>query len=369
MLSRGLVNVNGWIHIRTTIAGKRIQKTLRLKYRRDNFATANHLLAKLEKEIQEDRIGKRKARTTLEGIARYLEEYRKEPSLSGGPRKERTIEREKGGLMNIAEFTVRGGRFDGMKIGDINLEDIRKPMLAQFINAMRESGRLNGGINRDIAAFKRLLDRTAEDWFDDNGETWIDLAPKLPSAGTTGKKTPFIFSQEDERRYLAELPSQVRVMWLFAIHTGARRGEVESLRWDWLKDDVFIVPASNAKMGRNRYIVLNKSAIEIVRQQRGFHPVHVFANDMFPWPCRGAWERAGLPSDKRIAKGTHNCRHTFATRLGTARVPKWVIQAAMGHQGEDVTDIYLQATLENIRMAVEEPYSGEKLVRSVSAER
>jgi len=361
-LDSGLVNVNGWIHIRKTIGGRRIQETTKIPYKRAFFQQANQLLERIEKEIHEKRGGKRKARKTLEGMERYIEEYRKEQSHSGEARKERTVRREKGALDNIARFVVKSDKsdkswkFDNMRIGDIDLADIRKPMLVQFINTMREAGRLNGGINRDLAAFKRVLNKAADDWFDDNGETWINLVPKLPSAGTKGGRIPFIFSHEDERKYLAELPSHIRVMWLFAIHTGARRGEVESLRWEWFKDDMFIVPARHAKMGRDRYIVLDKSSQEIVRQQRLVDPLRVFSKDMFPWTCRGAWGRSGLPSDGHISKGTHNCRKTYATRLGDARVPKWVIRAALGHRGEDVTDIYLKPTLDAIKEAVEAPY-------------
>ncbi|WP_085213195.1 tyrosine-type recombinase/integrase [Methylomagnum ishizawai] len=80
---------------------------------------------------------------------------------------------------------------------------------------------------------------------------------------------------------IAELPSHLTSMALFAVHTGCRDSEICGLCWkeEIQLDDgsVFLLEGERTKNGRNRIIVLNSVAQAVVDAQRGRHDEYVFS--------------------------------------------------------------------------------------------
>ena len=68
---------------------------------------------------------------------------------------------------------------------------------------------------------------------------------------------------------------------------------------------------------------------------------------------KGAWRRAGLPTEKGIVKGVHNLRHTFGRRLRAAGVPLETRKALLGHSNGDITTHYSAAELGELLNAAE----------------
>lgn len=73
------------------------------------------------------------------------------------------------------------------------------------------------------------------------------------------------------------LPAYLRRMALIAVNTGCRDREVCSLRWEWevkipeLNTSIFIIPGKIVKNSEDRLVVLNKAALSVVNEARGYN--------------------------------------------------------------------------------------------------
>jgi len=341
MLSKGLVNKDGWIHIRKTVKGRRIQQSTGIPYERGFFPIANQVLRDLETDIYTGAGKAGQPRRCSEGGTRYLEGC-----------KEKSLKRAASGLDNVLTFRLEDGRL----IKDIYLHDIRYWMIEQFIKST--SNRWAKGVATDLRPFKQMLTHAATIWHDDNGETWIDKAPTLPTPEGPAKKK-VVLSEEQERAFISGLPRSLQPMALFGIHAGCRVSEIQGVKWSQYreKDGIayFSLPASMTKMKRERPVVLNKSARGIVENQRGGE--YVFdCRHLHTRAWNKAWEGAGLPMGEDYRKGTHTLRYTFASRLLDAGVPESTLQNAIGHKTRNILSLYAFPTLQAILEAVEAPY-------------
>jgi integrase len=191
---------------------------------------------------------------------------------------------------------------------------------------------------------------------------------ELPPLENQRRPQPITWSEQD--RLMAELPTHLQDMLLFAVHTGAREDVVCNLRWDWIIElphidlTCAVIPRKYVK-GRkeDRVLVFNSEAKNVVARQEGKHAERVFTwrkpqvggkhndepvNSMNNTSWVKARERAGLPTLR-----VHDLRHTFATRLGAAGVDKANIKRLMWHSPSDVTGRYMDGLAVELREAVE----------------
>lgn len=148
-----------------------------------------------------------------------------------------------------------------------------------------------------------------------------------------------------------EQPSIVAAIRLL-IYTGARRGEVEGLRWEWVQPPRLMLPDS--KTGA-KAIYLNTQAmgvLESIPGQRG-------TGLIFPAPCSnqpinlGTWwvrlrRRAALP-DVRL----HDLRHSFASTAIMDGVSLSLIGRLLGHALPETTARYAHLADEAVMDAAE----------------
>ena len=158
---------------------------------------------------------------------------------------------------------------------------------------------------------------------------------------------------------LAEEEPDVRDFFLLALLTGARRSNVQSMRWADVDLGLCLwtIPATDAKAGEIMVIPLVTPAVEILRAraERDNGNCYVF-------PGRGgrghlvepkrAWERvrtaAGIP-DVRI----HDLRRTMGSWLATAGTSLQVIGKALGHRDLKSTATYARLGTDPVREATE----------------
>ena len=135
-----------------------------------------------------------------------------------------------------------------------------------------------------------------------------------------------------------EAPEQVAVIRLL-LYTGARRSEIEKLRWDWVKPPRLVLPDS--KTGP-KLIWLNSQALAVLEgiEQRSDCPF-VFPDRTGTRPINvGMWwskfrRRCALP-DVRI----HDLRHSFASTAIMDDVPLATIGKLLGHVLPETTAKY-----------------------------
>lgn len=248
-------------------------------------------------------------------------------------------------------------------IGDLPIEHVHAGTLEKFIDARKKAGLSAGTINRDLAVVKVILSQAARLWRDESGRTWLDTTPMIPSV-VGPARAAYPLSWIEQAQLFAFLPSHLRSMAVFGVNTGCREQEICQLRWKWeiqlpqLATSVFVLPAEFVKgrLGRtkDRLVVLNSRAREVIESQRMSHPEFVFTYKGHPltgmnnngW--RRAREQAGLTQVR-----VHDLRHTFGRRLRAAGVSDEDRADLLGHANGRVTTHYSMAEVGKLLEAVE----------------
>lgn len=179
------------------------------------------------------------------------------------------------------------------------------------------------------------------------------------------------FVEQNRERYLGadELPRLLDALdaepnamladfFRLAIFTGARRGNLQTARWDEidLATGVWTIPASKAKAKRTIPVPLGPEAMEVLQRRRE-------ATKASPWvfPSHGASGHLTEPKAawKRICKAAglqsvrlHDLRHTVASWMVARGVSLYVVGKALGHANTRTTERYAHLELGAIRAAL-----------------
>lgn len=148
-----------------------------------------------------------------------------------------------------------------------------------------------------------------------------------------------------------------------ALFTGARRGNVCSMRWDEadFQRKLWTIPGEKAKNGEPIDLPLVPAVMQIIRQRKADpkrHREYVFqsritigATPYFSDP---------IPAVKRVCKAAkirsfrpHDIRRTLASWMTAQGVPYPVVMKALGHKAPGVTAIYTRVDLASVREAFE----------------
>ncbi len=269
-------------------------------------------------------------------------------------------------------------------IGNPNIDEVNNAKLSPFVKHEKERGIKDKSINNALGAVRALLNAAANDWYDDNGLTWLAQAPKIKMLKVKDSSKPYPLSWEEQAKLFKELPDHLAEMSLFKVNCGNRESNVCRLKWEWevkvpeLDTSVFIIPKHLVKNDEERLTILNRIARSIISKRRQHRPAkhldkckihnggecncaysYVFTykglavNNMRTNAWVKAWERAGLTQSDMYVKGVHNLRHTFARRLRAAGVNFETRQALLGHTNGNVTTDYSAAEIEELINAVE----------------
>ena len=326
----GLTKRNDIWHINKVIKGKRLYESTGSS----DLEEAERYLAQRITEFRGQLIyGERKVYTFIEAATKYLKEVEK-----------KSLDRDAVTFKAVMPY-----------IGNMPLERIHMGTLEKFIAERKAAGIKNGTINRDLAIISRVLTLAARLWRDELGNSWLQEMPLIQLL-KANKRKPYPINDLEQQRLIAELPSHLRDMVIFALNTGCREAEITRLRWDEenRKLDIFTLLGERCKNGEDRIIPLNSIAKAIIDAQRGNHDEYVFTYKGNPvlrmnghaW-CK-ARERAGLKQCR-----IHDLRHTFGRRLRAAEVSFENRQDLLGHKSNRITDHYCRAEIAGLHEAVE----------------
>ncbi len=172
-------------------------------------------------------------------------------------------------------------------------------------------------------------------------------ASKIELLPETDRNESYPLSQNEQVRLFNELPPHLRRMALFAVNTGCRDQEVCNLKWEWEvkipEGSVFILPAWRVKNRKDRLVVLNEVAHQVIEEVRGAHRDYVLTYRYKPVTrmLNSAWikarKRAGFPHVR-----VHDLKHTFGRRLREAEVSFEDRQDLLGHKSSRITTHYSQ---------------------------
>lgn len=327
----GLVKRGNIWHINKKVNGRRISESTGASSLEE---AERYLVHRLEQIRQASVYGVRPKRTFREAATKYLLENQHKSSI-----KEASYL-----LKHLDKF-----------IGDLYLESIHIGSLRNYIVSRETDGVKKKTINQGLEIVRRILNCAAGEWVDENGITWLAVAPKIKLIPEIDKRKPFPVNWEEQKRLFAELPLHLRRMALFAVNTGCRDKEICRLQWNWeikvpeLQTSVFIIPGERVKNRQDRLVVLNKLAMQVIQEVRGLHPTYVFPyqGSCITRMSNSAWKKARVRVGLTHVR-VHDLKHTFGRRLRSAGVSFEDRQDLLGHKNGRITTHYSQVELINL---------------------
>jgi integrase len=154
---------------------------------------------------------------------------------------------------------------------------------------------------------------------------------------------------DEEGRLLAAADLYTEDLIVAALETGCRGGELRSLQWHDVQDDVLVLTAEKTKTKRKCLIPISPTLRNVLdRRRKGPEAVelpaivHVFGNAV-----GGAHPAAGMIDDLHF----HDLRHEFGSQLLEAGGELHEVQATLGHRNIKMTSTYLNATTQGVKQA------------------
>ena len=252
-------------------------------------------------------------------------------------------------LWNTKAIMKRNFEFlNSKRMDQITIWDIDKWQKGQLDRGIQRTT-----IGRAVTALKAVLNKAVE----------LDVIEKNPIAGRKGKKADkkgvirWLSADEEQRLYdaLSKRTGHLPVIITLLLNTGARPGEIFTLRWENVDLDnrSITLEAAFTKTGQTRYIPLNDTAF----------------NALSNWESNGDWVFPGMyPKThiKSIQKGwryikqeanitnmrLYDLRHSFASKLVRNGVSIYEVAELLGHSAVEMTKIYAHLDDQTLRNAV-----------------
>ena len=147
---------------------------------------------------------------------------------------------------------------------------------------------------------------------------------------------------------------------LTVLHTGLRRAEARSLKWEQIDlghTPKLTVRAAQAKSGRTRHIPLNTAAVDLLKVWKG----QGGDKDLvFPNPVTGTQMQKLKTSWPNLMRGAqiedfrfHDLRHDFASQLVMKGVDLYRVKELLGHGSIEITQRYAHLAPHTLAEAVE----------------
>lgn len=231
-------------------------------------------------------------------------------------------------------------------IGRVSFGDLTPKIVKNRI-ATRKQSKAIGTVNRELAVLKRVLNWAVNE---------EELIPLNPLAGVSYQPGAAVrdrwLTSEEEDRLLSHSPLWLNLLIKFALHTGMRRSEMLSLRWEHVYPDQGYLVVNKSKNGKKRNIPINSTVMGILQVagigEEGLVFKGITGNGLgyaFVRACDRARIDAGVT--------WHTLRHSFATRLVQKGIDLYQVQILMGHSSFDMTKRYAHHSVGSLKAAVE----------------
>lgn len=170
--------------------------------------------------------------------------------------------------------------------------------------------------------------------------------------------------EEKEEIHKPFTPEELDVLWnhldvpwvdtiLILCYTGMRFGELLKMRTEDVHlEERYMIGGSKTDAGKNRIIPIHHRIVPLI--ERYYSPdretlLPKMSGVTYRKMFKEAVEKCGL-----VPHLTHDCRHTFASRMDAAGANIRATKAIMGHTGGDVTDkVYIHKALDELLKNVE----------------
>ncbi len=247
---------------------------------------------------------------------------------------------------------------------------------SKYITPGLSSRRLSALTAQDVAAWHRRIGKNHGHYTANRSLALLRSAYNAASQlvgfdGANPAKAIKMFPEKSRERFLqgdelprffaalaAEQNETLRDFFVVALLTGARRANVQGMRWGDIDLDAgaWLIPADDAKAGKAIMVPLVPQVVDILRRraEQTNTTQFVFASDSksghlvepkFAW--RRIIDRAGI-TDLRL----HDLRHSLASFMAIGGESLTIIGKTLGHNSHATTARYAHLSVDPVRAAI-----------------
>jgi integrase len=245
---------------------------------------------------------------------------------------------------------------------DVLISEMTPSMISEFKLKRRRDGVKSGTINRDLSILKNCFNIAMKqwEWVDSNPVTRIVMEKEPPG------RVRFLTDEEFERLHNA-CPEWLKPVVSTARHTGMRKENILSLKWNQV--DLFrrIITLEQTKNNERLCIPINDTLMEVFKKLAKVR--HIKSQYVFSHPNAQNKNAKGTFSGKRYYEVKtsfkealkkagienfrfHDLRHCFASDLVQRGVDLYLVQKLLGHRSQAMAQRYAHLAPENLRNAV-----------------
>lgn len=201
---------------------------------------------------------------------------------------------------NRINFTIKRLEFD------FSIADTDKEFWVNY-RELRLEEVSSSTVRRDLNVFKAFFAWCVEI------KLWLKESPmadvKLPADSDHRER---VIQPDEIESLLPHLDEELKIIFLLALETGMRLGEICNLTWDRCRIDQSYVYLDKTKNGRPREVPLSKAAIILIESMKSKHDKNVFN---YP-SSRASTEFVKARLSANLFGFTfHDTRHTAATKI------------------------------------------------------
>jgi integrase len=179
------------------------------------------------------------------------------------------------------------------------------------------------------------------------------------------------FTQEELKTIYDNLDGFTRPLFMLAVWTGLREGDICTLRWKDINLEQRFISLKTRKTGARVQIPISNQLYAFLASIRKTKSEYVFPKhaEMYLTNSTGVsyrikqfLEGLGIQTTRKpkgrtravSVKDLHSCRHTFCYYAGLAGIPLAVVQSIVGHMTPAMTEHYsAHASMEDKRRGME----------------
>lgn len=299
-------------YIDFTFKGQRVRESIGPKRK-----TANEVIAKRKAEIAENKyLDKRKDPGPIK-FHNFAKEYLKWSIANKKP----SAKTRELSMMRILDRTF----------GEKYLHEIDSLQIDRWKMNRRKQVKPST-TNRELAVLKTFFTKAIE-W----GKSMENPAKRVKLFKGVTQRLRYLMPDEVQR-LISNCSDHLRPIVIVAVHTGMRKGEILSLRWEQIDFEKGIITLTDTKNDQRRYVPMDETVKSTLREMERKND-YVFCGLKPGRPL--VWielsfhkvlEKSGIEDFK-----IHDLRHTFASNLVMGGVDLVTVKELLGHKTIEMT--------------------------------